>query len=586
MNKSVIRVVIILSGISLVSLVILQFVWFKNMLQMRENEFDRDVMAAVAETARRLERDQTMFFVSNRLRMQALTDTILASTHPKNRTATINKTSTNMNSILPDSLPPRRRVNLKHRQWVVQQNARGEIIVETENQLDTLTSMDMSVLFDPRFERMLPFANLSADEYYNAIIRRQERFFREQRQMMDKFDSVFMRYQGRIISDRPKPRPQKLNPNPAFQKQVEDLQSQTTLLSDALDRLIFEIKQLEMPARERLDVPASHEILKQELKKHNIDLPFEYAIFDEERDTLVRSPRFNPLSSTKVYEANLFTDRFFQSADHIALYFPDRSTHLLRSMLWIITGSALFTLIIVITFIISILVILRQKKISDVKSDFINNMTHEFKTPIATISLAADSLVNARIINDPEKIHYFTRVIKEESKRMNTQVESMLQMALLEKKDFSLHLQPMDAHDLMAQAVQNISIQIHKRGGEIHTDLQATNPIVEVDEVHFLNVLFNLLDNANKYSPQSPQIEVNTWNGHHSLFISVKDHGMGMDRETRNRAFEKFYRKSTGNIHNVKGFGLGLSYVKAIIMASGGNIHIQSEPGNGSEFII
>ncbi|HRC66671.1 MAG TPA: hypothetical protein PK976_01890, partial [Bacteroidales bacterium] len=140
MNKSVIRVVIILSGISLVSLVILQFVWFKNMLQMRENEFDRDVMAAVAETARRLERDQTMFFVSNRLRMQALTDTILASTHPKNRTATINKTSTNMNSILPDSLPPRRRVNLKHRQWVVQQNARGEIIVETENQLDTLTS--------------------------------------------------------------------------------------------------------------------------------------------------------------------------------------------------------------------------------------------------------------------------------------------------------------------------------------------------------------------------------------------------------------------------------------------------------------
>jgi len=586
MNKSVIRIVIILSGISLVSLVILQFVWFKNMLQMRENEFDRDVMAAITETARRLERDQTMFFVSNRLRMQALTDTILASTAQKSHRAIIDKSNQSRNARFSDSIPTRPVVTVKRRQKIVQNNGGKEIVVKHENRLDTLSSMNMSIFFGSSMDAILPLPQFPPDEYYDAIIRRQEKFFRQHFRMMQEFDSAFMGYEEKIFPNRPRPRPQRLNPDLEFQQQVEELQAQTDLLSDALDRLIFEIKQLDIPARERLNVPASYEILKQELKNRSIDLPFEYAIFDEGRDTLAQSPRFNPTSNTKIYEANLLSDRFFQSADHIALYFPDRNTHLLSSMLWIITGSAFFTLILVATFIISILVILRQKKISDVKSDFINNMTHEFKTPIATISLAADSLVNARIINDPEKIHYFTRVIKEESKRMNTQVESVLQMALLDKKDFSLQLQPMDAHDLIAQAVQNISIQIHKREGEIQTDLQATNPIVEVDEVHFLNVLFNLLDNANKYSPQSPQIVVSTWNNHHSLFISVKDHGMGMDRETRNRAFEKFFRKSTGNIHNVKGFGLGLSYVKAIVMACGGNIRIESEPEKGSEFII
>jgi two-component system phosphate regulon sensor histidine kinase PhoR len=303
-------------------------------------------------------------------------------------------------------------------------------------------------------------------------------------------------------------------------------------------------------------------------------------------DTLSRSSEFNPKSQNSLYQANLFSDRIFETSDRIALYFPDKQNLLYKSMFWLLVASLGFTLIIISTFIFSIQVIIRQKKISEVKSDFINNMTHEFKTPIATISLAADSIVNPRVMADPERIHYYTRVIKEENKRMNNQVESVLQMALLDKMDFSLNLQALDVHDLITQAIQNISLQIEKRNGSISFDLEALDSTALVDEVHFLNVLFNLLDNANKYSPQNPDINIKTTNLEGKLLIKVSDKGMGMDKETKGRIFEKFYRKSTGNIHNVKGFGLGLSYVKAIVAATNGEIWVESEPEKGSCFTI
>lgn len=573
MNRKIIRFVIVLSALSLVGVVFLQYLWVRKMLEMQEQQFDRDVMASIGETARRLERDQAMLYLSDRLRVKSMADTLLAAQSKKQN----QKVSADMAAHQSKTNP----MVVKYRQRVVQGQGGSQVVVYSEY-TDTIRGNDLeqSMAMDG-----LPFS-FPADPYYGELIRRQQEFMHKQ------LGDLAELFPGGFFSFFPRPggRPGPFHPRQEEHKRNLDriryLEQQTAWLTDALNRLTMEIKAMDSPANAFINIPATPEILARELHSRSIDLPFEFAIVSHPGDTLARSPGFGKHTAYKVYEAPLFMDRFLSSNDRILLYFPTRQMHLMKNIGWMVLASAAFTLFIVITFVVSIFVILRQKKISDVKSDFINNMTHEFKTPIATISLAADSLVNPRIINDPEKIHYYVGVIKQENKRMNTQVESVLRMALIEKKDFGLNLQPLDVHDLINQAIQNISIQIEKRGGKITARLEAQNAVARVDEIHFLNVMFNLLDNANKYSPDTPEIEVSTRNTPRGLIISVKDHGMGMDRETRARAFEKFYRKSTGNIHNVKGFGLGLAYVKAIITATGGDIRIESEPGKGSEFII
>jgi signal transduction histidine kinase len=229
---------------------------------------------------------------------------------------------------------------------------------------------------------------------------------------------------------------------------------------------------------------------------------------------------------------------------------------------------------------------IRQKKISDIKTDFINNMTHEFKTPIATISIAADSITNPRVIAEPETIKNFTRIIKEENNRMNTRVEQVLQMALLDSRDFKLRPGLVDMNYLIEKTVDHYRLQIEKREGSITSRLEAENSLADVDEDHLRNVLLNLLDNANKYSITKPEIEVFSFNRSGKFFFGVQDKGMGMSHEVQRKVFDKFYRVTSGNIHNIKGFGLGLSYVKAIVLAHHGDIRITSEPGKGSRFEI
>lgn len=257
-----------------------------------------------------------------------------------------------------------------------------------------------------------------------------------------------------------------------------------------------------------------------------------------------------------------------------------------KQMLWMLIGAAVFTCIIFAAFFITIRALLNQKKLSEIKSDFINNMTHEFKTPLATISLAVDALKNEKVINDKTKMNYFSGIIKEENKRMNKQVESILQAALLDKQDIQLNVAPLHAKDLINSAVNNILLPLKEKNGRLEKNFNATNDLIMADEVHFTNIINNLLDNAVKYSKENLKIKITTSNFNSHLRIKIEDNGIGMNKETLSRVFEKFYRAHTGNIHNVKGFGLGLSYVKSIVDAHNGKIKAESTPGKGSCFTL
>ncbi|MGO4289916.1 sensor histidine kinase [Chitinophaga sp. RAB17] len=251
-----------------------------------------------------------------------------------------------------------------------------------------------------------------------------------------------------------------------------------------------------------------------------------------------------------------------------------------------ITGGILFTMIIIMAFALTIRTLLNQKKLSEIKSDFINNMTHELKTPLATISLAIDAIRNEKVMSKPEKIQYFSGIIKEENKRMNKQVESILQSALLEKDEIGLKLQPTDVHAVIQHTTDNLQLQLAAKNGVVDLQLDAINPVIKADDVHFSNLIFNLMDNAIKYSNDQLEIKIQTHNTRKSLFIVISDNGIGMSRDTISRIFEKFYRAHTGNVHNVKGFGLGLTYVKAIVDAHKGKIKVESTVGKGSKFTL
>ena len=270
----------------------------------------------------------------------------------------------------------------------------------------------------------------------------------------------------------------------------------------------------------------------------------------------------------------------------MVLIVPHQKSIVLKEIAGLIFIAILFTLIIISAFFLTLRTLLIQKKLGEIKSDFINNMTHEFKTPLATISLAVDALKNEKVVGDKEKTAYFTGIIKEENKRMNKQVETILQAALLDKQEVQLNLKKLSANELIKNAVNNIMLPLQEKAGVLDVKLEAAKDMVMADEVHFTNFVNNLLDNALKYSKENPHIKLSTSNTGNLFRIKIEDNGIGMSKETLSRIFEKFYRAHTGNVHNVKGFGLGLSYVKTMVEAHKGTIKAESTVGKGSAFTI
>ncbi len=274
--------------------------------------------------------------------------------------------------------------------------------------------------------------------------------------------------------------------------------------------------------------------------------------------------------------------------ESLFLLIPDIDKLVYKSLRWRILISLLFTGIILAAFYLTVRTMLRQKKLGEIKNDFINNMTHEFKTPLATISLAVDAMRNEKVINDKDKLGYFSGIIKEENQRMNRQVETILRASQLEKQEVELNLKPVHVQELIKDVVDNFELQLQEKSGKVDMDLKAQDDLVAADEVHFSNLVNNLVDNAMKYGKENipPHIKLSTNSNGKIFSMRIEDNGIGMTRDTVKRIFEKFYRAHTGNVHNVKGFGLGLSYVKTMVEAHGGDIKAESTLGKGSIFTL
>ncbi len=339
-------------------------------------------------------------------------------------------------------------------------------------------------------------------------------------------------------------------------------------------------------------------VIKSAMEKHMLDqAEFEFAVTENNANgDVLQSEKFYKYFTDSAHNTNIVAPLLpppgselenIVKEEYLVVIVPNQKEIVLREIGWLITGTFIFSFIIITSFFITIRALMNQKKLSEIKSDFINNMTHEFKTPLATISLAVDSLKNEKVKSSPEKMDYFIHIIKEENKRMNKQVETILQAALLDRNEVQLNKKLLSVHLIIERSLMNIGLSLKEKSGDAQLDLKAVSDMVEADEVHLTNVITNLLDNAVKYSGTEPlKIIISTEKANHSIRIRIKDNGIGMSRETLHRIFEKFYRAHTGNIHNVKGFGLGLSYVKSIVLAHKGQIKAESSLGAGSTFTI
>jgi two-component system phosphate regulon sensor histidine kinase PhoR len=377
-------------------------------------------------------------------------------------------------------------------------------------------------------------------------------------------------------------------PNGIYVRQNEYLEwikKRRDEFSNMSDQMISEVYQWE----KTMDI-GSREIrsaLQRSFAYSGIQTPFEFAIIRNgvlAEDQQTKTGKDDFLKSK--YMVRLFPDNIIRQDLVVSVVFPERTNYVLGTMPWILSGSLLFSLIILATFALSLWFIIRQKKISEIKSDFINNMTHEFKTPIATISLAADTITNPKVIKDEDGIRHFIGMIKKENSRMNKKVETILQIASLDKNEIIFKFENISLHTVIEHAVETVEIQVQQRNGKISLMPDAHEPVIYGDYEHLVNLVNNLLDNAIKYSTGAPEITVQTKNYDAGVIVSVEDRGIGMSKSVQSKIFERFYRQNSGNVHDVKGFGLGLNYARAIVEAHRGRIDVYSEPGKGSRFDI
>jgi len=537
MNRRILAIIIFLMGFVLVVLLFIQVYWIRNALMLREAAFTAGVEEAVSNVVLSLERIESgkrlrSFKESARLYRKIDSLNYLIDKRYHELTGEDGSSAADVKA--------RRKIIQDRKSW------------RTLRDLDTTSE------------------------------------FRENRNIQEELDSLIEPKQIQTIQTRSV----NIEDDPVYkrlQKQresvVEELMSRSLIYDAALGRFDDII---EMPLEKRIQPGIVDSMLAVELQNKGIKTEFEFGIYDTRRDSLIyqKTGKFTQELLNKAFAVNLFPRQPGKDKAILLVYFTYERQYMVQQIWWLLLLSILLVGTFIAIFYKTISTILYQKKLSDMKNDFISNITHEFKTPVSTISLACEALNDPDVVKTPAMASNYIQIITDENRRLGTMAEKILIASVLEQGKLELNMVPCAMHEIITECVQKVGIQAETAGGSIQTSLQALHDMVRGDRLHLTSVVVNLLDNAIKYSPIRPTIRINTYNRDQNFVFEVIDNGIGISKENQGMIFDKLYRVPTGNIHNVKGFGLGLSYTKAIVEAHQGNISVSSELKKGTTFTV
>jgi len=565
MSKGNIIFIIVLMSLASFGLMGFQYYWVRNAVRINQERFDQNVYMALSGTVEQLEKGETSdVLLSSLMQDPLLQESLFEKIEPitfqiQQRSVYRNRPSivdTMLTEKAPEVSPTFRRI-LESRGF----------------DLNALKELEMF------FAYMTPelASSLFTPDEMAILLEEKER----QLSYLSKVESSPNR-SNRSVSPIP------------------EVMTEINITDDILDKIVranFKIDMVEKTWNElavgqkaildRLDTLQVRELLRNHLIERGIEESFELGLLKDNGELLplgsVTDQKTLIQNGTK---AKLFPNDILGKDNFLYIFFPEKNYHVIRQVWAPISSSIVFIGVIIFCFIYLIKVIIRQKALSDTKNDFINNMTHEFKTPLATVSLAVEALQDPELSTQDKFRKRYLGIIKDENKRLTSQVEKVLQAAALDKQDFKLKIEPLNLSELLESNMQQISLQVEKKGGTLSFKDRLKNPIIEGDAFHLTHIFNNMLDNALKYSPNAPTIEVKAFEDADQFIVKIKDNGIGMTKDAQKKIFEKFYRVPTGNVHDVKGFGLGLSYVKTMLEAHQGGIQVESEAGKGTTFTI
>lgn len=574
MKKKVIPGIAILLGAALVAIAVTQLLWINSAYKIKEEQLKRSVVTAIRSSVNKIE---------DRHNVSKLLDEFDERIHG-----------------IPTSGKEGQRIKSDRlvKQDIAYVDSLVDNVIKSANGTPNVNRNQVTFTFDtpdgvmektlviPDFQEMERWHQRQIDQF-----NKMQGIYDSSRKKGSKKEKKRQRpFENEIFGSPFEPQPVAPSNDSRRDAQLslrKHIEQRSKRIENTIRQMILEFDTKNQPLEKRIKADQLDSTLRSELLAEGIDMPFEYAIYNDKQRhfSSIHSKNYQFDKPTE-YKAALFPYDIGGEPYSLRLQLENPRRYILGSLNFMLVGSMLLIAFILTTFIVTLVTLFKQKRLSEIKSDFVNNVTHEFKTPIATINLAVDSIDNDKVIKKEDAVKYFTGIIRDENRRMNRLVEQVLKMALVERAGLKQSPQTLDIHDIINTAIGHFELQIADKGGSIVKEFNATNPVVDADEMHLLNALINLIDNAIKYSPSQPFVKICTFNTKNGINISVIDKGIGMKKDAQRRIFDRFYRHTDGNIHNVKGFGLGLAFVKSIVEAHNGKISVSSEIGKGSRFDI
>ncbi|MGN8067573.1 sensor histidine kinase [Mucilaginibacter sp. 22184] len=595
MKKRSIGLIIGLMGFALLGVMAMQLYFLRQSYQMQSELFDRSVNEALNNVVSKVSKQDALNFLNNKAQKN------VANASSDNTGIRVVKSDANKLY-----LPKRRKQSLREKKIALLRDSLERMIMHNkmDDELANLLQQEGTVDFQVKVEEYTDEFGVVHGRFTPQIVRTRISGAVRARKL-HKYDTLRYVYIdpqfGKQLISLPRINPLWQREQIRKQKERQVAQIKKMLETDSLqninsgkttviENLAEEYRKTGEPLNKRVNPFWIDSLLRFELHNKGIPLPFSYEVLTASNDSLIFSSATDNDGNKPVfiaantYQTPIFSKDVINDPGKIRLTFPQKNSLILRNMTATMGTTAGLLVVLIFCFGYTIFSILKQKKVSEMKIDFINNMTHEFKTPVSTIMIASEALKDAEISEDKSRVSRLANIIFEENARLGSHIERVLNIARIEKNDFKLDKKPLDVNDMVTVVLDSMALKLHKCNAKTSLDLTDENTTIIADELHFSNVLYNLIDNAIKYSADTPDITITTLVKNGQVLIQVADKGIGMSRDQQTKIFEQFYRIPTGNLHDVKGFGLGLSYVNTIVKRLNGTISVKSEKDKGSEF--